>query len=291
MQRELWPILAGHLTELSRTTSTQRFLHPTPRILRVYLWAVMHDRPVSWACNKRNWAGAKPPARLPDQSTMSRRFQRDDTQAMLNDLLDRLESAHSQQLIWRLDGKALPIAKHSRDRQARIERGTGGFQNGYRFHAIYASNNRPLAYDVYPMNVDERVVARQMIAQLPASEGYLLADSNYEINPLYDQAAAAGRILVTPRRFRHAKGLGQSRKHSTHRIAMIARMQSPSDFTRKLLATRKQIETRFANLCSFGGGLTHLPPWVRGNRVKMFVTAKILIRLARDQYLKQTKRA
>ncbi|HAI11162.1 MAG TPA: hypothetical protein DCM28_05615 [Phycisphaerales bacterium] len=70
------------------------------------------------------------------------------------------------------------------------------------------------------MNVDDRVVARQMIAQLPASEGYLLAGSYVETNPLYDQSAAAGR-----------------------------------------------------------------------NRVKMYVTGKILIRLARDQYLKQTKRA
>jgi len=55
---------------------------------------------------------------------------------------------------------------------------------------------------------------------LPASEGYLLAGSYVETNPLYDQSAAAGR-----------------------------------------------------------------------NRVKMYVTGKILIRLARDQYLKQTKRA
>lgn len=291
MERELWPILAGHLTQLSRTTRLGQFTHPTPRILRVYLWAVIHDRPVSWACNKRNWAGVKPPTHMPDQSTMSRRLGRDDLNVMLNDLLDRLEPTHSQQLVWRMDGKALAIAKHSRDRHARIGRGTGGFQNGYRFHAIYASNNRPLAYDVYPMNVDERVVAKQMINQLPASEGYLLADSNYETNPLYDQAAHAGRILVTPRRFRHAKGLGQSAKHSPHRIAMIDRMQSPSDFTRQLLWTRKQIETRFANLCSFGGGLTHLPPWVRGHRVKRYVVAKILIRLARDQYLKQNRRA
>ena len=141
--------------------------------------------------------------RLPDQSAMSRRLPGDDTQAVLTNLLDRLESAHSQQLIWRLDGKALAIAKVSFDRQARMGRGSGGFENSYRFYAIYALNNRPLAYDVYPMNVDDRVVARQMIAQLPASEGYLLAGSYVETNPLYDQSAAAietfcvRRILVS----------------------------------------------------------------------------------------------
>lgn len=291
MERDLWPIIAGHLTQLSRTTPKQAYSHPTARILRVYLWAVLHDRPVSWACNKRNWAGVKPPAQLPDQSTMSRRLQRDDTQAMLNILMDRLEPHLTDQLIWRIDGKALAIAKHSSDTQAKVGRGTGGFQKGYKYHAIDAGNNRPLAYGVFPMNVDERVVARQLLEQLPASEGYLLADSNYETNPLYDLAAGVGRILVTPRRFRHAKGLGQSARHSVHRIAMIDRMQSPSDFTRQLLHCRKQIETRFANLTNFGGGLTHLPPWIRDRRVNMFITAKIIIRLARDQYLKQITRA
>lgn len=291
MERELWPILAGHLTELSRTTRIGRFTHPTPRILRVYLWAVIHDRPVSWACNKRNWPGVKPPLHLPNQSTMSRRLQQPHTIAMLGQLLDRLEPNVTEQLIWRIDGKALPVAKHSSDAMAKVGRGTGGFAKGYKLHAIYASNNRPLAYRVYPMNVDERVVAKQLLEQLPASEGYLLADSNYETNPLYDQAANVGRVLVTPRRFRHAKGLGQSRQHSKHRLEMIGRMQSPSDFTQQLLAIRKQIETRFANLTNYSCGLTHLPPWVRGHRVNLWVDAKFVIRLARDQFLKQKKRA
>tara|TARA_B100001121_G_C18485557_1_gene524705 strand:+ start:144 stop:353 length:210 start_codon:yes stop_codon:yes gene_type:complete len=64
---------------------------------------------------------------------MSRRLPGDDTQAVLTNLLDRLESAHSQQLIWRLDGKALAIAKVSFDRQARMGRGSGALRTATGF--------------------------------------------------------------------------------------------------------------------------------------------------------------
>jgi len=219
---------------------------------------------------------------LPDQSTMSRRLAHPHTRVVLERLLDRLSPIERNALVLRIDGKPLPVAKHSQDRGATIGRGRGGFDKGYKVHAIYAHSNRPVAYRVAPMNVDERVVAEQMLQEHQLGEGYLLADANYETNPLYDQAANVGRMLVTPRRFRKAKGLGQSRVHSVHRIAMIDRSKAPSPFIRELLRTRRVIETRFANLTNFGGGLTHLPPWVRGRRVALYVTAKILIRVARD---------
>lgn len=287
MDRELWRIIARHLSYLTRTTRDGDFQHPTARILRVYLWAVLHDRPVYWACDRRHWAGIKPPRVLPDQSTMSRRLARPETQRMLQALLERLQPAQHGALVMRIDGKPLPVAKHSCDRRATIGRGAGGFQKGYKLHAIYAENNRPIAYRVAPMNVDERVVAKQLLEATPLGEGYLLADANYETNPLYDQAAQIGRVLVTPRRFAHAQGLGQSRQHSPHRVSMIQRMKDPSPFVRELLTARRPIETRFAHLTNFGGGLTHLPPWVRGRRVDHYVTAKIIIRLAKDQLHKQ----
>lgn len=291
MERELWAVLSEHLTHLTTLTRRGRFVHSTARIVRVYLWAVLHDRPVYWACDRRNWVGVKPPAVLPNQSTMSRRLHRADTAAMLERLLDRLEPVMRHAMVMRLDGKPMPIAKHSGDRHATIGRGSGGFAKGYKLHAIYAASNRPVIRHVAPMNVDERVVAKQMIEQANCSEGYLLADANYETNPLYDQAARVGRVLVTPRRFAQARGLGQSRQHSEHRIAMIQRTKEPTRFVHALMRNRRDIETRFANLTNFGGGLTHLPPWVRGRRVEPYVTAKIAIRLARDHALRKIKRA
>lgn len=291
MERELWPIVAAHLTHLCTATRRGRFQHSTARIVRVYLWAVLHDRPVYWACDKRHWIGVKPPRVLPNQSTMSRRLHRAETQQLLDALMDRLEPADFDALVLRMDGKPLPVAKHSKARDAAIGRGAGGFQNGYKLHAIYAGRNRPIAYRVAPMNIDERIVAKEMIEQTPIGEGYLLADANYETNPLYEQTAAIGRTLVTPRRFANAKGLGQSRVHSEHRVAMIQRIKDPSPFIRDLLRNRRHVETQWANLTNFAGGLTHLPPWVRSRRVGLYVTAKIIIRLARDRAIEQRRSA
>ena len=286
MERELWRRIVGALKRLPRTRP-RNAVYTEPQIMAVYLWSVLHDRPVNWACDRRNWPMQAWRRSLPDQSTMSRRLARSSTQALLEMLLDRLAPVERDALVLRIDGKPLPVARHSQDRGAAIGRGAGGFQMGYKLHAIYAENNRPVAYRITPMNIDERVVAQQMLHEHQLGEGYLLADANYETNPLYDQAAQIGRVLVTPRRFREAKGLGQSRVHSPHRVAMIQRLKDPSPFVRDLLHTRRAIETRYANLTNFAGGLTHLPPWVRGRRVEPYVTAKILIRLARDQVLKK----
>ena len=288
MERELWHILSRLITRLDRQYRQGQCRHSVGRIVRVYLWAVLHDRPVYWACDRRNWAGVRPPVRLPDQSTMSRRLRQRSTQHMFNQLMEQVSEQASASLLYYLDGKPLPVAKHSRDRDATIGRGAGGLQKGYKLHAIYAENNRPIACHVAPMNVDERVVAKQMIEQTELGEGYLLADANYETNRLYDQAALAGRVLITPRRFRNAKGLGQTCKHSRHRIAMLARMKEPESFVRELLWLRKRVETRFAHLTNFAGCLTHLPPWVRTlHRVTLYVNAKIIIRLAKDHLKSQ----
>ena len=75
-----------------------------------------------------------------------------------------------------------------------------------------------------------------------------------------------------------------------HRIRSIELLEGPSDFGRSLYKHRREIETRFGNLQSFGGGLTHLPPWVRGlQRVRTYVTAKLVIRAAK--FLENTKGA
>jgi hypothetical protein len=58
---------------------------------------------------------------------MSRRLARPETQRMLETLLERLQPAQHNALVMRIDGKPLPVAKHSRDRRAAIGRGVGGF--------------------------------------------------------------------------------------------------------------------------------------------------------------------
>ena len=52
-------------------------------IVVVYLWAVIHDRPTSWACERRNWNGIEV-VRLPSQPTMSRRLRTRPVQQLLD---------------------------------------------------------------------------------------------------------------------------------------------------------------------------------------------------------------
>lgn len=285
MERELWKSISARITLLDRQLRRGRKTHSTGRVVRVLMWAALHDRPIYWACERRNWCGVRPPQQLPDQSTMSRRLRHDDVQwmlARLSELLDEQTASTSpSSLLYKyIDGKPLPVSRHSQDTDARFGRGAGGKDRGYKLHAIYAESGRPLAWQVHPLNVDERCVAHDLIAELNG-EGYLLGDAYYDANALHDRAAEYGHLFVTPRRYAHAKGVGHHR-HSPHRLAMIQRMGEPDAYLAQVLTQRRCIETRFAHLTNFGGALTHLPPWVRGlHRVRLWVHAKILIRLAR----------
>lgn len=286
MERELWKIISGQITKLDRQFAKGAYEHSVGRIVRVYLWSALHDRPVYWACERRNWAGVRPPVELPDQSTMSRRLRRSDAQQMLDQLTDRLDDSTQPTLLRCLDGKPLPISRHSIDAQATFGRGAGGKDRGYKLHAIYGQSNRPLAWSITPLNRHEHRAATELIDHR-IGPGYLLADANYDANHLYEHAGQHQVQLLTPRRYAKAKSMGHHR-HSKYRRDAIERLVGPSQFVRSLLPKRRRIETRFAHLTNFGGGLTCLPPWVRGvHRVCLWVHAKIIIRLARDAYLRE----
>ncbi len=286
MERELWKIISQEITKLDRKFPKGEYEHSVGRIVRVYLWAALHDRPVYWACHRRNWPGVRPPVKLPDQSTMSRRLYRPDAQQMLAELAERLDDAVGPTLLRCVDGKPLPVSKHSVDAQATFGRGAGGKDRGYKLHAIYGPSNRPLAWSVTPLNRNEPREATGLIDDR-IEPGYLLGDANYDANHLHEHAGQRQVCLLTPRRYAKAKGMGHHR-HSTYRRDAIERLLGPSEFVRSMLSLRRRVETRFAHLTNFGGGLTCLPPWVRGlRRTTLWVHAKIIIRLARDAHLKR----
>jgi len=283
MEHELWKIISGQLSALDRNYRSRPYHHSIGRILRVYLWAVLHDRPTYWACDRRNWRGTSPPRALPDQSTMSRRLRQQDTKHMLNQLMERLESQPESSLIRMIDGKPLPVSKHSFDVESKFGRGAGGKDRGYKLHAIYGKTNKPISWSVTPLNMNEHHAARSLIYDR-FTPCYLLGDANYDANHLFAHAGQHQVQLLARRRYRKAKGVGHH-KHSAYRLDAVARVSDPNAFIKQLMRQRRDIETRFANLTSFGGGLTCLPPWVRGlERVTLWVAGKIIVRLARDQY-------
>ena len=285
MERELWSELSAAIFDVQRGFKTHaRSTYPIANIVRVYLWAVLHDRPICWACRAAHWSTATRPKHLPSQSTMSRRTRTASFQQFLDRLGQRLNGHAAATLIKRIDGKPLTVANHSSDPDASFGRGAGGMANGFKLHAIHAGRPMPEAFEIQPLNVSEQAVAKRLIGQL-TGEGYLLGDANYDDSDLFDRAADAGHQLIAPRRKPHT-GLGHCRQ-SMHRLRCIDRLEPgvnrPCTFGRALLRQRRQIESDFGNAVSFGGGLsTGLPAFVRRlSRVRRWGHAKLLINAAR----------
>jgi hypothetical protein len=63
MEREHWLELSQAISEVGgRWKESRRFKYPTALIARVYLWSVIHNCAICWACEKQNWIDACLPA-------------------------------------------------------------------------------------------------------------------------------------------------------------------------------------------------------------------------------------
>ena len=298
MERELWSELSRAVREVDAGwKDSPRYTHRTAAVVRVHLWSALHDRPTSWACDARNWppSGSSAARVLPDQSTVSRRKRKAGFEAFMNAVGERLAGrGPSESLVKRLDGKPLPVAAHSKDRDAAWGRGAGQNVNGYKLHALWAERAVPEQWAVTPLDVCERRMARRFATRLSGA-GYTLADAYFDAGDLHDRYAGAGHQLVAPRRrSSRGKGLGHSYQ-SPHRLRSIAMTEPPAGlnpFGPALSAARGQIERDFGNLCGFGGGLAGLPPWARRIwRVRAWVHAKLLINAARIRCRRLSVRA
>lgn len=278
MERELWPVLYRTVCDVARGFH-QKYVHiPGWVLIVIMLWAALHDRPVSWACCSRNWATTQlRPLRFPSNATMSRRVDRVGVGLLWRAIEERLraEAATHPALVAFLDAKPLPVSGVSKDPDARYGRAAGGKAKGYKLHTIWSARPLPEAWEVTPMNTQERIVARRLFQQLH-SGGYLLADGNYDSNPLFDLAWEHGYQLVTAL----PRGQPGHVRQSPQRLRSIAMMKQR--FGKELYRKRIRIEEAYGNATAFGGGLAPLPAWVRGlERVHTWVWAKLLINAVR----------
>ena len=268
MERELWTTLCAFAARLHNRWTPARY--GDEAICAVYWWAVVHDRPTSWACRRENWPTELVRRRLPSQPTMSRRLRTAAVEQLLRDVEQALLTlSAASQLVLAIDGKTLPIGRPSKDRDAACCRGV----KGYKLHAVWGDSLLPLVWALAPLNVSERRMAQALAADLPGG-GYLLGDSQYDVNYLYDATAASGYQLLAAQQ-RPGRALGH-RPHSPHRLRGLELLRTAAG--KQLYRQRRRIEHRFAQLTSFVGGLAPLPFWVRRfQRVKLWVHSKLLI--------------
>jgi hypothetical protein len=289
MEHQLFKAIVAVLAALDKRRTPARFDFTDEDVVKIYYWSVICDRPTSWACRKESWPLHLRRRPLPSPATMSRRLRSPSVRALLDALQRRVTAPRTPGLLWMIDGKPLPIGGCSKDRQAGYGRAAGGKAKGYKLHALVGSDGSLAAWRVAPMNTDERVMARRLLAAAPPEVvGYVAADANYDSNKLHQACDDRGELqLVTPRRYGPGNGTGH-RQQAAGRLRSIALTEGPfAAFARRLLADRAEIERQFGNLVNWGGGLTCLPAWVRTHRrVRLWVQAKlVLARLKRHPRL------
>jgi hypothetical protein len=290
MELERWAELSAAVSAVAAGFERhKRDRHCTALIVRVYLWAALFDRPISWACRAKNWKPSTRPAELPDQSTMSRRTRRGDFMAFLGRVGGRLNGKAAAGLVKVVDGKPLELPNHSTDRDATWSRGVSRTSLGYKLHAVFSGNPMPDAFAITTLNVCEKRMAARMLGRL-TGVGYLLGDAHYDASWLFDYCHHHAHQLVCPRA-RPGTGAGHHYV-SPHRRRAIDMLEVPAALNRfgaGLYDLRTGIERDFSQLVCFGGGLTTLPPWVRRIwRVRNWVMSKLLINAARIRINRRT---
>jgi hypothetical protein len=222
MEHQLWKAIVALLAEFGKPRFDPREDFTDHDIVRVWYWAVVHDRPTSWALCPGHWAPhLRRGLRLPSGGTMSKRLRRPPVVALLAQLERRVIAPKEAGVYWMIDGKPLPIGGCSQDRQAGYGRAAGGKAKGYKLHALVNPRGEVAGWRVAPMNTDERVMAARLLQAAPAEvQGYVVTDSNYDSNPLHaacearpggcswSTAAATGRATATATARRPPGGCG-----------------------------------------------------------------------------------
>jgi hypothetical protein len=278
MEGKLWKELYATVMTTDYPSPARKVSHSDRWVVLTFLWAVVHDRPTSWACVPHHWPVDLRPWRLPSQPTLSRRLRSRPVGALLNAVLRRYRGDPRHDWVKYLDSKPLPVGDFSKDPDAAWGHGPNSFFKGYKLHAVWGTAPVPLAWEVRPANQAEPTTARLLVQRL-GGQGYLVGDSAFDSNPLHEQAARQGHQVVAPPKKTHGAGQGHH-PQSPQRLRALELLTHP--FGKALYRSRSFVERCFGHLTSFGGGLGPLPSWVRQlHRVKRWLQAKLLINAAR----------
>jgi len=195
---------------------------------------------------------------------------------ILQGVHDQLSASDRGSILSFMDGRALRVGPHTKDRDAGRGKVGGGFARGYRLHAWATKNGRIPVWSVTPLNVNEKRVASELVRCARLS-GLVLADAGYDSGRLYDLFAEAGMHLLTPMQRKNA-GRGH-RRQSPARLAAIRAWEGIAGY---VYTERLAVERFFGHQASYGGGLGPLPGWVRTlPRVRRWVGAKLILYHAR----------
>jgi hypothetical protein len=270
MEGRLWTIVLSLLPP--KASKLGRFTFDARTILMVGLWAILHDRPFGWACDQSNWDKCWCPKKLPHPSTLSRRWRsgalQEQAEAMHAEAIRRLGLSSRYAA---MDGKPLPVARHSKDPEARSGRGAGGMATGYKLHAAIDPQGVIVAFEVTSLPVGEPRVAKKLLRRRPEQITHVVADVNYDSQPLRRYAQKMKRRVYTDIRNGRV-----GNRQQPERVRMLRLLQR--DVGQRLMHWRDSIERRFGQMGNFGCGLKGLHNWCRRIwRVRSWVGSKVLL--------------
>jgi hypothetical protein len=287
MEGELWSRVYRLLYEESNKRGRPKHVQfSDARILEVYFWAVVHDRPTSWACRRESWPVRERWRGLPSNSTLSERLRSLSVRLLMQAVLDRLRACNQPALVRVLDSKPLIVGCYSKDHDAPWGWAAKAKARGYKLFCAWGAGVVPDAWTLGAMNTSDPEAGIKLVPQL-TQVAYVLGDASHDSNGLHATCDHCGGQLVAPRK-RPQTNLGHG-QHEAGRLRSIEMLEWPvllgtaaSPFARQLYAMRTQIERDYGNLCGFGGGLQPLPSWVRTpHRVALWVAGKLVVNALR----------
>lgn len=264
-------------------------------ILRLYFWAVRHERPMTWALDPAHYTRFFRPRKWPSISQLNRRIASDRFQLLLQKVHESLSRVgESITTTLYIDGKPLNVSAVSGDRDARAN----NVGRGYKLHAIVSNDLRIPVFSVMPLNKHEMPIARVMLDYLPLLPGTIvMADGNYDAHVFHKDIHARGGWLITkPRRGGARRRERGNRGHEVTRRQMgfarrklIDLWEQHPQLMRRVYRERTRIERVFGHLTCTPGLLGPLPAFVRGlTRVRRWVGAKICLYHARQNARQST---
>lgn len=277
MDNHIWSVVYQTIKDVDRAIPRcgRRPVYSDVLIVAMYIWSVWHDRPLCWACDRRHYGGMFRPRRLPSVSQFCKRIKTERCEAIMQKVHEHLSRMEWKTELSFLDGRAMPVGPCSKDRDAARGPTPGGMAKGYRLHAWATQDGRIPIWSVTSLNMSEKTMAREML-RYSRAEGFVLADANYDSGTLYDQVAQDGGQLLTPL----PKNVGGGhRPQSSPRLMAAWAWKGIAGYVYR---ERLGIERIFAHTSAVGGGLNHLPAWVRTlPRVRRWIGAKLILYHAR----------
>jgi len=165
MEVKLWRALYALVVSVSHAPRRKREQYADAWVLAVALWAVVHDRPMRWACDRRNWPGWLDTP-LPSPSRLSRRLRTVGVLQLLERTLAAAVARLPVPMVKAVDSKPLLVGAYSKDADAKRGRlADGCFARGYRLHAL-CHGRAVYRWVLAPMNRHDAAVAPELLPHL-----------------------------------------------------------------------------------------------------------------------------